>query len=347
MQLRQAEAFRMFNHHQGRIRHVDADFNDGRRHQHMDVAAAERIHDRLLFSRLQAAMHEADLQVRQCRHQCGLGFCRGLQLQRFRFFDQRTDPIRLAAFERGRVHALDDFIAPVLVDVARHDRRAPGRQFINGRHFQVRVIRHGQRARNRRGRHHQLMRHVRAAVGIHALVAQREALADAETMLFIDNDKTEPREMHGILEDRMRANDELRRAIGNRGLRERLVFFPEAAREPGDRYAQRREPLRDLAEMLFREDFRRRHQDGLVTAVDGLRGRERGDDRLAAADIALQEPLHRKRCAHVCADFREHALLRTRELEWQGAQEALAQRALRGQRRCAFFATRHLRALQR
>ena len=54
VQLRQAEALRMFDHHQRRIRHVDADLDHRRRDQHMHFAARERIHHRLLFRRLHA-----------------------------------------------------------------------------------------------------------------------------------------------------------------------------------------------------------------------------------------------------------------------------------------------------
>ncbi len=71
-------------------------------------------------------MHQADAQVGQRLGQHGVGLGRGLQLQRFRLLDQRTDPVHLASFERGGVHALDHFVAPVLVDRAREIGVRPG-----------------------------------------------------------------------------------------------------------------------------------------------------------------------------------------------------------------------------
>jgi len=62
--------------------------------------------------------------------------------------------------------------------------------------------------------------------------------------------------------------------------------------------------------MLLGEDLGRRHERGLVPVLDREeRGAER-DRRLAAPDVALEEPVHRLGLAHVEGDLLDGALLR-------------------------------------
>jgi hypothetical protein len=62
--------------------------------------------------------------------------------------------------------------------------------------------------------------------------------------------------------------------------------------------------------MLLGENFGRRHEGRLITGLDGLTNGQRGDDRLAAADVALQQALHRERLLEVGGDLGSDALLR-------------------------------------
>ena len=48
MELRQAEPLGVLDDHHGGIRHVDADFDDGRRHEKLDLARRERPHHAIL-----------------------------------------------------------------------------------------------------------------------------------------------------------------------------------------------------------------------------------------------------------------------------------------------------------
>ena len=73
--------------------------------------------------------------------------------------------------------------------------------------------------------------------------------------------------------------------------------------------------------MLFREDFGWRHDGCLITRLDRLQRGQGGDDGFAAADIALQQPLHRMRPGEVGADFREYAGLRPGEFERHRSQQ--------------------------
>ena len=64
--------------------------------------------------------------------------------------------------------------------------------------------------------------------------------------------------------------------------------------------------------MLTREDFGRRHQRGLRAGFDGAEHGEEGDERLAGADVALQQAQHALRRRHVGVDLAERGDLRIR-----------------------------------
>ena len=79
-------------------------------------------------------------------------------------------------------------------------------------------------------------------------------------------------------------------------------------------------PLQQLArgqEVLGSQDLRGRHQGGLVAVLDGHQHGLQGDDGLARAHIALQQPAHRFRRAHVGDDLAQSALLRLGGVEGQ------------------------------
>jgi hypothetical protein len=63
MQLRQTKALRIFNNHKAGIRDVNANFDDSRRDQQLQVALFESAHDRGFFCRLHTAMNQANGQI--------------------------------------------------------------------------------------------------------------------------------------------------------------------------------------------------------------------------------------------------------------------------------------------
>src|SRR5882724_2331351 len=69
--------------------------------------------------------------------------------------------------------------------------------------------------------------------------------------------------------------------------------------------------------MLLRQDFSRRHERDLISIFNRDDGSLKRDNRLAGADIALEQPAHRKGRLHVGGDFLEHALLRAGRMKWQ------------------------------
>jgi len=61
--------------------------------------------------------------------------------------------------------------------------------------------------------------------------------------------------------------------------------------------------------MLRRQDLRGRHETGLVTVLHGHERCDHGNDGLAAADIALHQPVHGPVTGHVLLDLGDHPFL--------------------------------------
>ncbi len=63
MELADAEAISVHHEHHRSVRHVDADLDDRRAHQYVDLTIAERGHHRVLVVRGQTAMHQPQPQT--------------------------------------------------------------------------------------------------------------------------------------------------------------------------------------------------------------------------------------------------------------------------------------------
>jgi len=98
--------------------------------------------------------------------------------------------------------------------------------------------------------------------------------------------------------------------------------------------------------MLLGEDFGGRHQRRLVAGLDRVQHGQRGDHCLAAADVALQQALHRMRLFKVGGNFAPCPALRAGEAKGQRLQQGVGE--LRGgqQLRRAARATGQVSAAQ-
>src|SRR5580704_11793114 len=76
--------------------------------------------------------------------------------------------------------------------------------------------------------------------------------------------------------------------------------------------------------MLDGENFRGRHERGLRGVFDGDDGGLKRDDGFAAADVALQQAVHRSWLFEIGADFGEDTFLRGSGFEGEDALERLA-----------------------
>ena len=264
MKLREAKALRVFDDHQRRIRHVDADLDHGCRDQYVEIAGHEFRHHGGLRIGLHAAVQQPDPELGQRGGELGVQRYRRLQLELLGFLDQRTHPVDLPLFGACRAYPLDDLRPPPVVDEMGRDRRPSGRHLVQHRHVEIGIEGHRQRARNRRCTHHQL-------VGFaHPFAAQFKALRHAETMLLVDDRESKPRQRYLVLEQRVRADRKHRFPARNRGNRLPPGFCGQPARQPRDFDRQSFQPLRKLSIVLLGQNFRRRHQRHLASAFDRL-----------------------------------------------------------------------------
>ncbi len=343
MQLGQAQALGVLDDHQRRIRHVHAHLDHRGGDQQVGVTLLEGAHRGLFLGRLHAPVHQPDTQARQLRRQRFEGGLRGGGDHLVALVDQRAHPIGLASFRAGHADALDQLGAPLGTDHDGLHRRAPGRQFVDRRHVQVCIGGHRQRARDRRGGHHQLMRH---AARRRALVAQCQPLVHAEAVLFVDDGQRQVMEHHRLLHQRMRAHHHLRVAGGDLGQHALARLAGDLAGQPGDADAKRLQPAAQVVQMLLGEQFGRRRQRGLLALLHRQHRGQRRHHGLAAADITLHQPQHRRRPRQILPDLREHALLRAGQGERQRGEQAFDLHALAGQRRCAVLLQRDALATQ-
>ena len=122
-------------------------------------------------------------------------------------------------------------------------------------------------------------------------------------MLLVDGDEAEARELDLVFDKRVRADDEL--GFAGADAFERGCFFCalEAADEEFDAITAGSQNAARGKIMLHGENFRGRHERGLAAVFDGDDGGLERDDGLAAADVALQEAIHRGGLFEVGGNF--------------------------------------------
>ncbi len=122
-------------------------------------------------------------------------------------------------------------------------------------YVEIAIDRHGQRARDRRGGHHE-------NIGKRALPDEGGALCDAELVLLVDHHESEIREEGFIVKQGVGA-DENRRAVCGDG------FLALVRRAENEVHAERLQPFPEGEEMLLGEDLGGGHQRGIGSGIDG------------------------------------------------------------------------------
>ncbi len=97
----------------------------------------------------------------------------------------------------------------------------------------------------------------------------------------------------------------------------RIFFAPTEPVSSDAPHAELRAERLERQEVLLGERLRRRHQRALAARLDRAQERVERDDRLAGADVALQQPLHRRGAREVGVDLGDRALLVLGERERQ------------------------------
>ena len=144
------------------------------------------------------------------------------------------------------------------------------------------------------------------------------ALQHAEAMLLVDDDQGQRAELDVLLHQRVRADDQvdvaaLDRRQQRRGARPRSIRPLSSATRKRVCASQRE----IVADVLLGQDLGRRHERDLIAVLHGHHRGQQRDDRLAGADIALQQPLHRPCLLHVGDDLGQRLTLTVGQLERQ------------------------------
>ena len=160
-----------------------------------------------------------------------------------------------------------------------------------------------------------------------APLAERRALAHAEAVLLVDHGHRQRAEAHVRLDQRVRADDQ--RQLAARQLAEDVARAARAGVEPVSSAHRHRlgaeQPL-DRREVLLGERLGRRHQRRLAAVLDGAQHRVQRHHRLAAADLAHQQPLHRRGVAR--GPRRSSAIARAGRRSSANGSPCSSQRAL-------------------
>ena len=137
------------------------------------------------------------------------------------------------------------------------------------------------------------------------LVAQRRPLLDTEPVLLVDDHGTERVELDPFLDEGVRADRDVDRAVGEPGQHVLALGAGDPVGEQLDTerpiaeqvarvgHLQIAEQLPDAGGVLLGQHLGRRHEGALVAALHRSEQRRHGDHGLAGADVALEQAVHR------------------------------------------------------
>ena len=340
VELGDAEAVGVEDHHDRGVRDVDADLDHRRRDEHVELAGAESGHRRLLLGRREPPVEQPEPQPGELtRRQPLAGVERRGDLELLALLDEGADDVGLSAGGDLLAHVGPHPSLGVLaLGRAGLDRGAAGRELVEHADVEVAVDGHRRRARDRGGGHHEGVGRAPGAVPI----AQGRALLDAEAVLLVDHHDAERRERHPLLDQRVGADREVDGAVGQPGehvaplgarhlVGEQLDADRAVAEQVGRvGHAHPLEQAGDADRVLLGQHLGRRHERRLVTALDRGEHRRDGDDGLARPDVALEQAVHRVRGGEIGVDLADHPLLRAGERVTEGGPEPLDELAGRG-----------------
>ena len=317
VELGEAEALGAFDHHDGGVGDIDADFDDGGGDQDVELAIAEGVHDGGLGFVLEAAVEEADAlgepgeDIGAEAGEFGFG---GANLQGVGFFDEGEDDEYLAA---GGDLLADEGEGPGALlggDESGLDGAATGGHFGDATDVEVAVDGEGEGAGDGGGGHDE-------DVGIDAHAAHAGALVDAETVLLIDDDEAEAGELGFVGDEGLGADDDVDFAGGDALPGFAAFGFGEGAGDEFDGDILISKDFVEGGQVLLGQELGGSHDGGLESGADAGEKGAGGDDGLAGADIALEETVHGDGLLDVVEDVADGVALVAGELEGQGAGE--------------------------
>ena len=140
---------------------------------------------------------------------------------------------------------------------------------------------------------------------------KRAPLLDPESVLLVDDGDGEVAQLDALLDQRVRADDDVR------GRRQSALPLRRRARQESASHSELAAERLDRQEVLLGERLGGRHQRALTALLDGAQERVQRDNRLPGADVALQEPLHRHAAGEIGVELADRLLLVRSERERQ------------------------------
>ena len=195
------------------------------------------------------------------------------------------------------------------------DLLPPGGQLVDDRHVEVAVNDQGEGAGDGRRGHDQ-------HVGLLPLADQGRALPDAEAVLLVGHDEAQLFIFHILTEQGVGADDEVELARLEGRLDLALLLRGHGAGQPPNAKPQRPEQFRQRVGVLFGQDLGRRHEGGHIAVFKTVVDQRRRDEGLAAAHVALHQPVHDRAGVHVGDGLLHRAALRPGGGEGESRPEA-------------------------
>src|SRR6266852_4868610 len=321
VKLSEAEALGVLDDHDGGVGDVDADFDDGGGDEDLRFVLAEALHDFFFFVAGEAAVQEAELELGKNFAREALVFFHGGFQLKLGFLDDGIDDVALVSGCDFAAEKFPDAGEVLLRGHARDDGGAPGRQLVENGNIEVAIESEREGARDGRGGEDEDVRSVAVGGGF---VHEALALEDAEAVLLVNGDEAEAGEFDVVFDEGVGADDELRFAGANALEDGGFLRSFQTADEELDAIACFGEDAARGKKMLDGKNFRGGHESGLRAVFDGDDGGLQRDDGFAAANVALEETIHRGRLFEVGGDFPEDALLCSSGLEGEDALEGFA-----------------------
>ena len=277
---------------------------------------------------------------------------------------ERADDIGLVAGRDLLAHPLPRSRVPVgPVQPGGGHRSPPDRQLVEDGLVEIAVDRHRGGSRDRGRGHDEHVGMPRALLGLgspgraftlanavagdgrRALLPQCRPLLDPESVLLVDHHDPERAETDVVGQQGMRAHDEVKAPVHELGLDPSPLAASSPVREQCDLERARAcyagavvdlQPGQEAASgevMLLGEHFCRDHEGALMAALHAVQKSRQCHDRLAGADVALQETVHRVRSGKISCNLADRPLLGGGQLERQAPEEFLDE-ARPARRRC-------------
>ena len=259
----------------------------------------------VFFGGFHAAMHHGHVIVREHVLDLFKTLFQSMQVKFLVFLDERIDDISLTALFQLPSHKLIHLEAVGLMPEDGCHRLASRRQLVNDRDVQVAIDRHGQRPGDWGGCHDQHMGRRRAV-----LAPQAGTLRHAKAVLLVDDGEAKIMELHRVLDEGMGAYQYLQLTVHQCLVDGSALAFACRARQEGDLHANGIGHRFDGFQMLSCQDLGGCHNAGLITVIQCDESGHKGDNRLAAAHIALQQAVHLLAATHVTAHLADNTFLR-------------------------------------